>query len=118
VRDNDGRKQVIFDLDTTASKIYYPSDTWNGAYDFIKRHIESELIFMRSVKPEGNPSFMATLISLPSVLLIILLGVCFVTLPVLMGAPITTSLFGSLVFMLIFLGVLRVIYHFKNSTGK
>jgi uncharacterized membrane protein len=73
---------------------------------------------MRSVKPEGNPSFMATLISLPSVLLIILLGVCFVTSRVLLGVPITTSLFGFLVFMLIFLGVLRVIYHFKNTTGK
>jgi virulence-associated protein VapD len=34
-----GRKQVTFDLDTNALKIYYPSESWNGAYDIIKRHM-------------------------------------------------------------------------------
>lgn len=34
-----GRKQVAFDLDTDALKIYYPSESWNNAYDIIKRHM-------------------------------------------------------------------------------
>ena len=34
-----GRKQVAFDLDTNALKKYYPSDSWNSAYDVIKRHM-------------------------------------------------------------------------------
>lgn len=32
-----GKKQVAFDLDTKALKIYYPSESWNNAYDIIKR---------------------------------------------------------------------------------
>lgn len=34
-----GRKQVTFDLDTGALKTYYPSESWNNAYDVIKRHM-------------------------------------------------------------------------------
>jgi len=34
------RKQISFDLDTKALEIYYPSDSWNNAYDIIKRHME------------------------------------------------------------------------------
>ena len=34
-----GRKQVAFDLDTTALKTYYPSDNWNYAYEVIRRHM-------------------------------------------------------------------------------
>lgn len=33
------RKQIVFDLDTNALKIYYPSESWNNAYDVIKRHM-------------------------------------------------------------------------------
>lgn len=33
------RKQIAFDLDTNALKIYYPSDSWRNAYDVIKRHM-------------------------------------------------------------------------------
>jgi virulence-associated protein VapD len=28
-----GRKQVAFDLDTDALRKYYPSESWNNAYD-------------------------------------------------------------------------------------
>lgn len=35
------RKQIAFDLDTKALKIYYPSESWNNAYDVIKRHMEN-----------------------------------------------------------------------------
>lgn len=34
-----GRKQVAFDLDTDALKTYYPSESWNNAYDVIRRHM-------------------------------------------------------------------------------
>jgi hypothetical protein len=74
---------------------------------------------MRNVKPEGNPSsFVAMIISPLSVILTILVGVCCfgATLP--LGAPITAGLFGFLGNMLILLGVARVAYHFKNTTGK
>lgn len=33
------RKQIAFDLDTNALKMYYPSESWNNAYDVIKRHM-------------------------------------------------------------------------------
>lgn len=33
------RKQIAFDLDTKDLKIYYPSESWNNAYDTIKRHM-------------------------------------------------------------------------------
>jgi virulence-associated protein VapD len=33
------RKQIAFDLDTTALKAYYPSNSWQNAYDDIKRHM-------------------------------------------------------------------------------
>lgn len=33
------RKQIAFDLNTKALKIYYPSESWNNAYDTIKRHM-------------------------------------------------------------------------------
>jgi len=36
-----GRKQVAFDLDTKALEIYYPTGSWNNAYDVIKRHMQS-----------------------------------------------------------------------------
>ena len=35
------RKQIAFDLDTNALKIYYPSESWNNAYDVIKQHMEN-----------------------------------------------------------------------------
>lgn len=34
------RKQIAFDLDTKALKVYYPSESWNNAYDVIRRHME------------------------------------------------------------------------------
>lgn len=34
------KKQLAFDLDTKALKRYYPTDSWNGAYDVIRRHME------------------------------------------------------------------------------
>jgi virulence-associated protein VapD len=34
-----GRKQITFDLDTKALKIYYPSESWNNSYEVIKRHM-------------------------------------------------------------------------------
>lgn len=34
------KKQVAFDLDTNALKIYYPKDNWNYAYDIIQSHME------------------------------------------------------------------------------
>lgn len=33
------RKQIAFDLDTKALEIYYPSESWNNAYEIIKRHM-------------------------------------------------------------------------------
>ncbi len=35
-----GRKQVTFDLDTKAAEKYYPTDSWRGAYNVIRRHIQ------------------------------------------------------------------------------
>lgn len=35
------RKQIAFDLDTSALKVYYPSESWNNAYDVIRRHMEN-----------------------------------------------------------------------------
>lgn len=34
-----GRKQITFDLDTKALEKYYPGDSWNHAYEIIKRHM-------------------------------------------------------------------------------
>jgi len=34
------RKQVAFDLDTDALKIYYPTKNWNNAYYDIRREME------------------------------------------------------------------------------
>jgi virulence-associated protein VapD len=36
-----GRKQISFDLDTTALKDYYPKKNWQHAYDDIKRHMKN-----------------------------------------------------------------------------
>lgn len=36
---NYGRKQISFDLDTNALKLYYPSSSYNNAYEVIKRHM-------------------------------------------------------------------------------
>lgn len=33
------RKQVTFDLDTTALQKYYPTDNWRYAYEVIKKHM-------------------------------------------------------------------------------
>lgn len=33
------RKQIAFDLDTKALERYYPTDSWQNAYDIIKRHM-------------------------------------------------------------------------------
>ena len=33
------KKQITFDLDTKALKIYYPNKSWNNAYDIIKKHM-------------------------------------------------------------------------------
>lgn len=33
------RKQITFDLDTKALEKYYPGESWNNAYDIIKRHM-------------------------------------------------------------------------------
>lgn len=33
------RKQISFDLDTNALKIYYPSESWNNAYEVIRNHM-------------------------------------------------------------------------------
>lgn len=33
------RKQIAFDLDTGALKIYYPSESWNNAYEVIRNHM-------------------------------------------------------------------------------
>lgn len=33
------RKQIAFDLDTKALQIYYPGESWNNAYEIIKRHM-------------------------------------------------------------------------------
>lgn len=35
------RKQITFDLDTNALKIYYPSENWNNAYEIIRKHMTS-----------------------------------------------------------------------------
>ena len=35
----DTRKQIAFDLDTNALKVYYPSESWNNAYDIIRNHM-------------------------------------------------------------------------------
>ncbi len=33
------RKQITFDLDTKSLKQYYPGESWQNAYDIIKRHM-------------------------------------------------------------------------------
>lgn len=33
------RKQIAFDLDTKALESYYPGESWNNAYEIIKRHM-------------------------------------------------------------------------------
>ena len=33
------RKQIAFDLDIKALETYYPSESWNNAYEVIKRHM-------------------------------------------------------------------------------
>lgn len=33
------RKQIAFDLDTNALKMYYPADSWNNAYEVIKKYM-------------------------------------------------------------------------------
>ncbi len=33
------RKQVAFDLDTKALEKYYPTKSWNNAYEVIKKHM-------------------------------------------------------------------------------
>lgn len=33
------KKQIAFDLDTKALEIYYPTDSWQNAYEIIKRHM-------------------------------------------------------------------------------
>lgn len=38
---DDLRKQITFDLDTNALKIYYPSKSWTNAYNVIKNHMEN-----------------------------------------------------------------------------
>lgn len=35
----DTRKQITFDLDTNALKKYYPSESWNNAYEVIRKHM-------------------------------------------------------------------------------
>lgn len=34
-----GRKQITFDLDTKALQKYYPGESWNNAYEVIKKHM-------------------------------------------------------------------------------
>jgi len=34
-----GRKQLSFDLDTKQLQLYYPNESWNNAYEVIKRHM-------------------------------------------------------------------------------
>lgn len=36
------RKQIAFDIDTTMLKVYYPSKSWNNAYEDIKRYMKSK----------------------------------------------------------------------------
>ena len=33
------RKPIAFDLDTKALERYYPGESWNNAYEMIKRHM-------------------------------------------------------------------------------
>lgn len=33
------KKQLCFDLDTNALKQYYPSKSWNNAYELIRKHM-------------------------------------------------------------------------------
>lgn len=33
------RKQITFDLDTHALRVYYPSESWQNGYEVIKRHM-------------------------------------------------------------------------------
>lgn len=33
------RKQITFDLDTKALEKYYPTKSWNNAYEVIKKHM-------------------------------------------------------------------------------
>ncbi|MCD8039092.1 MAG: hypothetical protein LUE96_08425 [Lachnospiraceae bacterium] len=35
------RKQIAFDLDTNALKTYYPSESWNNAYEVIRNHMKA-----------------------------------------------------------------------------
>ena len=50
------RKQIAFDLDTKALETYYPSESWNNAYEVIKRHMLKNHLGKLAVVP---PSYMA-----------------------------------------------------------
>lgn len=51
------RKQITFDLDTKALEKYYPGDSWNNAYEIIKRHmIKHDFVWLQgSVYVSKNP---------------------------------------------------------------
>ncbi len=36
---DNSRKQITFDLDTKALQKYYPGESWNNAYEVIKKHM-------------------------------------------------------------------------------
>ena len=36
---DNSRKQIAFDLDTKALEKYYPTKSWNNAYEVIKKHM-------------------------------------------------------------------------------
>ncbi len=43
-----GRKQISFDLDTKALSRYYPGDSWNNAYEIIKKHmIKNDFVWLQ-----------------------------------------------------------------------
>lgn len=52
-----GRKQITFDLDTKALEKYYPTESWQNAYDIIKRHmIKHDFVWLQgSVYVSKNP---------------------------------------------------------------
>ena len=36
---DNSKKQIAFDLDTKALEKYYPTKSWNNAYEVIKKHM-------------------------------------------------------------------------------
>ena len=58
------RKQIAFDLDTSLLREYYPTESWNKAYDIIRNHmLKNDFTWQQGsvyVSNKGIPSYEIT----------------------------------------------------------